>query len=334
MGNIHDNSAAGQGPVDLEKIKELHEQLQKDIESSQKSNDTEDRFDTLAYDTLSMIFARFFIKQGISANTVTLLSLVLGVLGSLFFYPRIVGINFIGVVIEYFAVVLDCADGQVARMTHTSSQLGRFLDGLVDSLNFAAIYIVLGLRMMNETVPFTSVKWGAFIWIIILINGYVHGEQARMADYYRGLHLSFIDHGDRANFTSSKRIKEELAESKDTPLYNRIYLFTYYLYTKAQERLAPNAQKLLGAIEENGVISAELSEAYISRSRKYIQLTNVLTFNLRAYVLYLLILLKLHPFFFLFNLIVLSGIMFYMISRYEKIAAEVYGMFFAGRKTD
>ena len=59
------------------------------------------------------------------------------------------------------------------------------------------------------------------------------------------------------------------------------------------------------------------------------QLTNVLTFNLRAYVLYLLVLLKLHPFFFPFNIIILGGIMVFMVRKYEKISKEVYDEFFA-----
>ena len=331
MNGYQDKNVTEAPRTEIEKIKDLQGQLRRDIEDYQKSNDTEDRFDIIAYGTFSMLLARFFIRHGISANTVTLLSLVVGVCGSVFFYTRNVWVNLAGVVIEYFAVVLDCADGQVARITHTSNQLGRFLDGLVDSVNFAAVYIVLILRMMNETVPFTNIRWSWGIIIVMAACGYCHGEQARMADYYRGLHLNFLDQGNVANFTSSKKIKAEIAESKGTPLYNRLYLRVYYFYTRAQERLAPNAQRLLKAIEENGgVITEELSRAYISRSRKYVQLTNVLTFNLRAYVLYLLILAKLHPWFIPFNIIVLGGLMFFMISRYEKISKEVYDEFFAG----
>ena len=272
-----------------------------------------------------MLLAHFFIKHKVSANAVTLLSLLFGIIGSFFFFSQHVLVNFIGILIEFFAVVLDCADGQVARMTHTSSQLGRFLDGVVD-----AVYFSLGLRMTNEVIPFSAVKWGIYIWIVLIINGYFHGEQARMADYFRSLHLSFLDHGNKANFTTSRSIRAEINESKDTPLYNRLYLNVYYLYTTMQEKMTPRTQKLLFAIDENGgTVSKELSEAFTSRSRKYVQLTNVLTFNLRAYVLYLLVLLKLHPFFFPFNIIVLGGIMVFMVRKYEKIAKEVYDEFFA-----
>ena len=330
MSNLrNDHNAATETP-EIERIKERHEQLQRDLESAQKANDVEDKFDTIVYGTFSMLLAHFFIKHKVSANAVTLLSLLFGIIGSFFFFSQHVLVNFIGILIEFFAVVLDCADGQVARMTHTSSQLGRFLDGVVDTICFFAVYFSLGLRMTNEVIPFSAVKWGIYIWIVLIINGYFHGEQARMADYFRSLHLSFLDHGNKANFTTSRSIRAEINESKDTPLYNRLYLNVYYLYTTMQEKMTPRTQKLLLAIDENGgTVSKELSEAFTSRSRKYVQLTNVLTFNLRAYVLYLLVLLKLHPFFFPFNIIVLGGIMVFMVRKYEKIAKEVYDEFFA-----
>ena len=328
MSNLrNDHNAATETP-EIERIKERHEQLQRDLESAQKANDVEDKFDTVVYGTFSMLLAH--IKHKVSANAVTLLSLLFGIIGSFFFFSQHVLVNFIGILIEFFAVVLDCADGQVARMTHTSSQLGRFLDGVVDTICFFAVYFSLGLRMTNEVIPFSAVKWGIYIWIVLIINGYFHGEQARMADYFRSLHLSFLDHGNKANFTTSRSIRAEINESKDTPLYNRLYLNVYYLYTTMQEKMTPKTQRLLLAIDENGgTVSKELSEAFTSRSRKYVQLTNVLTFNLRAYVLYLLVLLKLHPFFFPFNIIVLGGIMVFMVRKYEKIAKEVYDEFFA-----
>ena len=317
---------------ELDRIRDFNDQLGKEISAAVKSQDTDDPFEAAVYDPPAMLLTRFFIRAGWSPNAVTLLSLLFGVAGSFFFYPQSAWLNLIGILFELFAVILDCSDGQVARITNSSSQLGRFLDGMVDTANFSAVYIALALRMMNETIPFTNTKWGGFAWIAIVITGYCHAEQARMADYYRGLHLNFLDPDNSANFTGSESIMTELKESKNTPLYNRIYLTIYYLYTKAQERMTPKAQLLLGAIRENGgTISKELSDEYTTRSRRYIQLTNVLTFNLRAFSLYILVLLKLHHFYAPFIIIVLGGIMIFMVSRYEKIAEDLYERHFQSR---
>ena len=327
------NTIAKQTLEELDKIKEFNDQLEEDISNAAKSHDTDDPLEVALYYRPAMILARFFVRHGQSPNTVTMLSLLCGVAGSFFFYPQSVYLNIIGILLELCAVMLDCCDGQVARITNSSSQLGRFLDGMVDTVNFAAVYIALALRMMHETIPFAGVKWGASIWLIIVINGYCHAQQARMADYYRGLHLAFLGHDNTANFTSSEKVKAELDESRDTPLYNRIYLFLYYQYTKAQERLTPKAQMLLGSIRANGgSIPKELAEEYTSRSRKYIQLTNILTYTGRAYSLYLMVLLKLHHFYPLLVIFVLGGIMVFMISKYEKIAEDISMRYYPNSK--
>ena len=330
MNSFHNNSSVAEELAKIKTISELNDRVQKDLEASKKHSDVEDRFETVVYGPPSMLLSYLFIRLGISPNTVTFLSLVFGVCGSLFFYPRHIVLNFIGIFIELIAVLLDCSDGQVARLTHNSSQLGRFLDGLVDTLNFSAIYIAIGFRMMREPIPFTHVRWQAFIWIVIVISGWCHAEEARLADYYRVLHMYFLNYKSTAYYTSAARIRKELEESKDTPFYNRLYLRMYLAYTSIQERMTPNMQKLLRAIEASGGnISEELSDAYTSRSRKYVQLTNTLTFNIRAFMLFGLILLRLHPFFFPFNIIVLGGLAIFMLAKYERIAKEVYESFFA-----
>ena len=329
MGDHKNGRGFAARTVDIEKLRERHEQLQKDLEASQKSNDTEDRVDTILYGPFSMALAHFFIKHGVSANKITLLSLFFGILGSFFFYPQNVGLNLLGILIEYFAVVLDCTDGPVARLTNSSSQMGRFLDGAVDITNFAAIYIVIAFRMTKETIPFTNTNWSWWIFPVLIVCGYCHGQHARMADYYRSLHLHLLDRKSNGCFNSSEQIKKELSESKDAPFYNKLYLRVYYSYTRAQEKMSPNVVRLLKAIEaDDSEISEYAAEAYLAESRKYVQLTNVLTYNLRAYALDILVLLKLHAWFVPFNIIVLGGIMFYMIARYEKIAGDIYGEYF------
>ncbi len=331
MNELNNNNTIKQTSAELGKIREFGDQLREDIEASEKSKETDDPFELAIYGPPSMLLTRLFIKLGWSPNSVTLLSLLFGVAGSFFFYSQNAAVNLIGIFIEYLAVVLDCCDGQIARITNNSSQLGRFLDGMVDTANFLAVYIVLAFRMMNETIPFTDRKWGIWIWIVLTATGLFHAQQARMADYYRGLHLSFIDNASAASFTSSKAIKKELSESKNTPLYNRVYLAVYYSYTKAQERMAPKAQKLLAAIRKNGGASTELARDYRKRSLKYIQITNILTYTTRAIALFILILFKLHHFYPVFVIIGLGSLMVFMIRRYEKIADDLRARYFPSR---
>ena len=199
--DIHDTTE------NLLKIKEAAEGkvriMRQDIQASRKSDETDDPIDVLVYDPIAIQLTYLFIKMGWSANAVTFSSLFFGVGGAVLLYPKQIGLNLLGIACELFAAVLDCSDGQVARLSHTSSPFGRVLDGAVDMLNYFAIYIALGFRMMDEFIPLLpaySYYWSWRIWILIALTILFHAGQARMADYYRGLHLFFLRAQWRAGF--------------------------------------------------------------------------------------------------------------------------------------
>ena len=307
-----------------------------DVKASRKSEDTDDPVDVWVFEPIAIRLTHLFIRAGISANAVTFMSLLTGVGGSILLYPQNRWINLMGILIISLAAVLDCCDGQVARLTNTSSQVGRVLDGTVDIIKCFATYLVLGFRMMNETIPFTDTVWSVYIWIVILVTMHCHASQARMADYYRGLHLFFLQGSSRSTLARSEDLKRELRSlPKHSLLFKRIYRFLYLVYTKAQELLTPKAQILLDAVEkEKGPVAAKTSEAYVSRSRQYIQLTNTLTYYIRAYGLFVLLMLGIHAFYYPFVIIVLEAVKYYMIAKYERIAKDLYKQFFSGSDSE
>ena len=293
-----------------------------DIRSAQKSGDTDDLVDLFVYDPLAIRVAHVFTRHGWSANTATLLSLFIGIGGSFLLFPQNRWINLLGILCEICATILDCCDGQIARLTHTSSQLGRVLDGSTDILVFLSMYISVGCRMMHEPMPFTGENWSAWIWIPFFLMMLCHAGQARMGDYYRGLHLYFLKGSCSADLSRSKNIREEIDQLPEgSPLYLRAYLSVYLIYTRLQEIRVPRSQRLLDLTEEYG-IPEEVSEAYITQSRRYIQLTNVLTYNVRAYTLFILLLLQIHVFYIPFVLLILEAVKLFMTAKYEGIAED------------
>ncbi|MBQ3921345.1 MAG: hypothetical protein II689_03805, partial [Firmicutes bacterium] len=79
-------------------------------------------------------------------------------------------------------------------------------------------------------------------------------------------------------------------------------------------------------------VPKEAAEAYVAGSRKYIQLTDLLTFGLRAYTLYALLLAGAYVWFFPFVIIVLGAMKRYMITGYEKLADEVCEKYFSTKE--
>ncbi|MFC5370048.1 phosphatidylinositol phosphate synthase [Arcanobacterium bovis] len=82
--------------------------------------------------------ARACVKLGVSANTITVVGTVMTIAASLYFFPR--NHLLIGTLIVTILVIFDNLDGQVARLTNTSSIWGAFLDSTMDRFADAAIF--------------------------------------------------------------------------------------------------------------------------------------------------------------------------------------------------
>ena len=163
---------------------------------SLKSMDTEEHIDLAFYRPIGYAWACLAKKLGVTPNAITIASIFLGLgAGVLFYFPEL-WINVIGMLLLVWANSFDSADGQLARMTHQYSRLGRILDGLSGDFWFAAIYVAICLRENVTSEFFMAHHW--VIWVMAVVTGLCHAKQAAMADYYRQFHLYFLK-GDKGS---------------------------------------------------------------------------------------------------------------------------------------
>jgi CDP-diacylglycerol---glycerol-3-phosphate 3-phosphatidyltransferase len=87
--------------------------------------------------------ARLFLRLGISPDAVTIAGTVGVCAGALVFFPR--GQLLVGVLVIVLFVFSDLVDGQMARLSGTSSKWGAFLDSTLDRFGDAAIFGGLAL---------------------------------------------------------------------------------------------------------------------------------------------------------------------------------------------
>lgn len=308
-------------------IRESIQRMRRDIKSAYKSEDTEEFFDRIFTKPLGYLWARFFIHIGWTPNMVTILSMGIGFVGGLLFYPESFMINLIGVLLVVWANILDSTDGQMARLTGIKSTLGRILDALSTSVWYVAIYVSLCLRLMNDPIPFTGGQtWGGWIWIIAIVCAlFGHERQCMMADYFRNIHLFFLKNKHGSELDSSREIARLRASLPwKGARFQKTYLFFYGIYTYIQELTTPNFQRLMKGIRETGKDASDaVRNEYLEKSRKYIQLTNILTFNARAYTLFGCLLIGAPILIFPIELILFGFLQGYMIRSYERISAEV-----------
>lgn len=294
----------------------MEKKITPSFKESLKSWDTENILDRYFYRPLGYKIAVLLNGTGVTPNLVTIISIFVGVYGCILFYPNDLYLNLLGFLILVFANILDCVDGQLARISGIKSEIGRILDGFCGDIWFLTFYTVMALRMM------TYDHWGLWSIAIVAVSALSHLYQAGMVDYYKTLHLHFLKNGQNSEFGFSDSIKEKLnqLEWKKNP-DKKFFLKLYYLYTLQQERSTPQLAayvKHLNEIEPNGY-SEQTVLQFRSKSLKMMPLLDSMTFNTRSLVMILSLVLQLEWVYFVFEIILLNILLWISVGRHEKM---------------
>ena len=288
---------------------------------SLKSMDTEEHIDLAFYRPIGYAWACLAKKLGVTPNAIPIASIFLGLgAGVLFYFPEL-WINVIGMLLLVWANSFDSADGQLARMTHQYSRLGRILDGLSGDFWFAAIYVAICLRENVTSEFFMAHHW--VIWVMAVVTGLCHAKQAAMADYYRQFHLYFLKGDEGSELETAFTLKRQLASlSWKKNFWKKLTLSTYTNYTLQQEATAPAMQRLRRELAKrfpDGKIPSKFREDFRRKSLPLMKYTNILSFNWRTIALFTSLFLTMPWLYFAFELTVLNILLIYMVVRHERI---------------
>lgn len=298
------------------------------LQSTFKSQDTEEWLDIHFTRPLGLLWANFFNHFNIHPNVVTILSIILGAAAGVMFYYPDMPHTIIGILLLVWANLYDSADGQLARMTGKKTRWGRILDGFAGDVWFFTIYAAICLRLQNTCIPGTQMKWGFWIWLLAGISGFIfHGKQCQLADYYRNIHLYFIKGKSGSELDNFAKLRTELK----TLSWKRdgmwmVFLYFYGNYTRAQEKMTPRFQQLRQQLQlrfGNEPVTPELATAFRKGSLPLMKYANILTFNTRAIVLYIVLLVGQPWLYFVFEIVVMNLLFIYMRSQHESLCKRL-----------
>lgn len=298
------------------------------LESTFKSQDTEEWLDIHFTRPLGLLWALFFKRLHVHPNVVTILSIILGAAAGVMFYFEDIRLTIIGILLLVWANLYDSADGQLARMTGQKTQWGRILDGFAGDVWFFTIYAAICLRLQDQFIPFTETHWSIWIWLLAAVSGLIfHGKQCQLADYYRNIHLFFIkgkSGSELDNYAAVHNEWKQLSWRKDCVW--KVFLYFYGNYTRSQEKMTPRFQTFKALLDKKYAttgIPAELRATFRSGSLPLIKYANILTFNTRAIVLYITLLIAEPWLYFVFEIVVMNALFFYMRARHESLCFKL-----------
>ena len=98
---------------------------------------------------ISFIFTFLFVNLKCSANFISVLSGIVSVIGCILLaIPDTITMIF-GVVLINFWIVLDCVDGNIARVTKKSTRMGEFFDAAYGFIICAFDFLAIGIAAFN-----------------------------------------------------------------------------------------------------------------------------------------------------------------------------------------
>lgn len=300
------------------------------LHESFKSDDTEEWLDKYFTRPIGLFFARIWYKLGVTPNTITILSIFLGVAaGVMFAFPDLIH-NVLGIILLVFANFCDSTDGQLARLTNQKSMKGRCLDGFAGDVWFVAIYLAIIIRLFNVPMPGTELRWGIWIFVLCAVSGILcHSPQSSLADYYRQIHLLLLKgkEGSELDSYESEHTKAMAVKGKKGAFWDYQFHSNYQHYCKSQERRTPAFQRLRAmATEKFGTLEKlpePLKKEFITGSRPLMKYTNILTFNSRAITIYITCLLGIPWLYPILEITVGECLYIYMHREHEKLCKHI-----------
>ncbi|MEO6871213.1 MAG: CDP-alcohol phosphatidyltransferase family protein [Chthoniobacterales bacterium] len=251
------------------------------LESTYKARAVESLLDVYFYRKVGYQLALFFARLKMTPAQVTLAGGALGIAAGHLYYYRDLRLNLLGMGLHVLSNAFDNADGQLARLTNRGSRTGRALDGLVDNLVFASVYVHLCLRYIAS-------GGSQLVWLLAIAAGASHSLQSSAADYYRNAWLHFAEEKKGAELDSSSGLESEYDQLswREEPM--KKFLSRLYLnYTRQQEWLAPRLHELRHkAVPPD---DERIAQAYREASRRFLPWLNLLATNPRMILLFVLL---------------------------------------------
>lgn len=153
---------------------------------------------------LSFVTAYIFANLGFSANAVSILSLLEAFAACIFI---MLGGKYliVGIVLFLFWDVLDCTDGNIARLKKTSSPIGVFFDAAAGYAAVAFIYLSVGVAAYRTSDLFGENNY----WFIIIGGAASIFDLLARITYQKYTVTEYVTGNARENGTVAEKLTQE-----------------------------------------------------------------------------------------------------------------------------
>ena len=204
-----------------------------EYKKSLKMKEVEEVFDLFFYRPLAFLLVKLIYKTNITPNQLTIAAIFMGVIGGCFYAQGLPQYFIIGALFYMMFNILDCSDGQLARLKKNGTHTGRIIDGFADYIAVIAVFIGIGIGFANKQ------DNPAYWWILLAVTGISNTVHAVLVDYYRTRFLDYV-------LDRKSTFDEELDDFKNEYIqikgkkgkgFDRFIIGLYLKYNNIQSKL-------------------------------------------------------------------------------------------------
>lgn len=211
--------------------------LLEDYKRSLKMLEVEEILDLIFYRPLAFIFVKLIVGTNLTPNQITTTALLFGIVGSVLFYYNTATALFAAAILFIIYDVLDCADGQLARIKKNGTPIGRVLDGLADYIVTTLAYLFIGIGFASNSDD-PLLYWG-----LTIAAGLSNAVHSSILDFYRNRFLDYSLDRESILGDSLKEFKDmqDDLKGKRGHYYEKSILWVYLLYSKVQLKFSSSS---------------------------------------------------------------------------------------------
>jgi len=205
-----------------------------EYKSSLKGYDVEELLDIFFYRPMSFLFVKLIYSIDITPNQISIVSMLFGILTGVMFGFGTYQFFIFGAVALLISNVLDCADGQLARLKKNGTGIGRIIDGFIDYITGLSIYVGIGIGLSIATGDYL------YVWVITAIGGFSRVLQNMMFDNFRNRYLANVyDKGSNLDKEIEEHTRLKRIIDKTKGRYVEKFLVNIYIkYASVQNKTA------------------------------------------------------------------------------------------------
>jgi hypothetical protein len=206
-----------------------------DYEATLKPRAVETPLDFAFFRPAAHKVVEWALPRGITANQLTLASIATGLVGASCLGSRSRAVRTAGGALLVAYGILDCADGQLARATKSSSRVGRILDGASDYVVGVATGVSLARTFRRKYgLIGTGLATAGLLSIVV---------QGTLFDHAKNRYLSF-GQGYREGDDLDETLREiDALRERGGPAWEKFLLQVYVVFLKSQAMLARSDAK-------------------------------------------------------------------------------------------